>query len=150
MFHLPLFTLPTPIARIAAQLPQQPPTLALVCALNVGLDRIVPREQLEALAEHPLCMQVKDAGLTLYFQMRQGRFHLYRGTQKPALTIRANARDFMALALRQEDPDTLFFSRRLVMEGDTDLGLLVKNTLDAIDWSKFTQYFPNWNRLKNS
>ena len=34
---------------------------------------------------------------------------------------------------RQEDPDTLFFSRRLSMEGDTELGLLVKNTLDAIE-----------------
>jgi predicted lipid carrier protein YhbT len=39
----------------------------------------------------------------------------------------------MLLARRQEDPDTLFFSRRLSMEGDTELGLLVKNTLDAIE-----------------
>jgi predicted lipid carrier protein YhbT len=37
------------------------------------------------------------------------------------------------LARRLEDPDTLFFSLRLSMEGDTELGLLVKNTLDAID-----------------
>ena len=39
----------------------------------------------------------------------------------------------MLLARRQEDPDTLFFSRRLSMEGDTELGLLVKNTMDAIE-----------------
>ena len=39
----------------------------------------------------------------------------------------------MLLARRLEDPDTLFFSRRLSMEGDTELGLLVKNTLDAIE-----------------
>jgi len=31
------------------------------------------------------------------------------------------------------DPDTLFFSRRLTIDGDTELGLLVKNALDAID-----------------
>ena len=31
-----------------------------------------------------------------------------------------------------EDADTLFFERRLVMEGDTEFGLLLKNTLDAI------------------
>jgi predicted lipid carrier protein YhbT len=48
--------------------------------------------------------------------------------------ISATTRDYLALALREEDPDTLFFSRRLLMEGDTDLGLLVKNTLDAVDW----------------
>jgi predicted lipid carrier protein YhbT len=34
---------------------------------------------------------------------------------------------------REEDPDTLFFGRRLLMEGDTDLGLLVKNTLDGVE-----------------
>ena len=30
--------------------------------------------------------------------------------------------------------DTLFFSRRLSMEGDTELGLIVKNTLDALEF----------------
>lgn len=31
------------------------------------------------------------------------------------------------------DPDTLFFQRRLVIEGDTELGLYVKNLMDAIE-----------------
>ena len=39
----------------------------------------------------------------------------------------------MLLAQRQQDPDTLFFNRRLVMEGDTELGLVVKNTPDALE-----------------
>jgi len=52
----------------------------------------------------------------------------------PDVTIRARPRDYLSLALRREDPDTLFFTRRLVMEGDTDLGLTVKNALDAVDW----------------
>ena len=51
----------------------------------------------------------------------------------PDLTISARARDFLALMAREEDADTLFFSRRLQMEGETELGLQVKNTLDAID-----------------
>ena len=38
------------------------------------------------------------------------------------------------LMLREEDPDTLFFSRRLRIEGDTELGLIVKNLLDSVDW----------------
>ena len=56
-----------------------------------------------------------------------------RASHTPDLTISASAHDFMQLAMRREDPDTLFFSRRLVMEGDTELGLLVKNTLDALE-----------------
>ena len=44
-----------------------------------------------------------------------------------------HGRDFLLLLARREDPDTLFFSRRLVSEGDTELGLIVKNLLDALD-----------------
>ncbi len=37
------------------------------------------------------------------------------------------------IAARKEDPDTLFFQRRLRIEGDTELGLEVKNLMDSID-----------------
>lgn len=38
------------------------------------------------------------------------------------------------IAGRKEDPDTLFFQRRLSIQGDTELGLEVKNLLDNIDF----------------
>ena len=47
------------------------------------------------------------------------------------------AGDFLRMARREEDPDTLFFSRRLSMEGDTELGLVVKNSLDALELPPF-------------
>lgn len=53
--------------------------------------------------------------------------------QSADLTIAASGQDFLRLAQRQEDPDALFHSRRLSMEGDTELGLVVKNTLDALE-----------------
>jgi predicted lipid carrier protein YhbT len=46
------------------------------------------------------------------------------------------------MARREEDPDTLFFCRRLILEGDTELGLLFKNTLDGLDASAF-----DWRKL---
>jgi predicted lipid carrier protein YhbT len=39
---------------------------------------------------------------------------------------------------RQEDPDTLFFNRSLSIEGDTELGLRVKNMLDALEWPQLS------------
>lgn len=48
------------------------------------------------------------------------------------VTVRAALGDYLALALRRQDPDSLFFSRRLVIEGDTALGLVVKNALDSL------------------
>lgn len=50
----------------------------------------------------------------------------------PDVVVRAGLRDYLALALRREDPDSLFFARRLVIEGDTALGLAVKNALDSL------------------
>jgi predicted lipid carrier protein YhbT len=37
------------------------------------------------------------------------------------------------MAARRADPDTLFFQRLLRMEGDTELGLALKNFLAAQD-----------------
>ena len=48
------------------------------------------------------------------------------------LCIRATAGGYLRLARGDEDPDRLFFERELVMEGDTELGLVLKNSLDAI------------------
>jgi predicted lipid carrier protein YhbT len=49
-------------------------------------------------------------------------------------TIRGSALAFKTLAERKQDPDQLFFQRRLVIEGDTELGLGLKNLLDSLDW----------------
>ncbi|MDT3737056.1 MAG: SCP2 sterol-binding domain-containing protein [Denitratisoma sp.] len=133
---LPQFELPKPIGAINARLPQLPPTLGLTTALNLALDRILPRATLEPLTGKLVCLRVTDGGLTLNFTLTEKGFRPAVSSAKPDLMISAKARDFIALALREEDPDTLFFSRRLLMEGDTDLGLLVKNTLDAIDWPR--------------
>lgn len=47
--------------------------------------------------------------------------------------FRGDANDLLLIAARRQDPDTLFFQRRLHIEGDTELGLEVKNLMDAID-----------------
>jgi len=131
---IPAFTLPTPLARLGARLPQLPPTLALVAGLNLALDRVLPRDTLEPLTGKRLLLKVTDAGMALRFTLTPRGFRPLLDGRAPDLTISATTRDYLALALREEDPDTLFFSRRLLMEGETDLGLLVKNTLDAVDW----------------
>lgn len=136
-FKLPDFTLPAPLTRLGGKLPQLPPTLALVSALNLALGRLIPREPLEMLIGKRFVIRVKDAGMTLRFGYGTHGFRPVFDSAPPDLTISARSRDFIALLMREEDPDTLFFNRRLLMEGDTDLGLLVKNTLDGVDLPRF-------------
>jgi len=149
--RIPDFNLPPALARVMALLPSQPPALALTLALNLALDRILPRDTLAPLRGRWLRMTITDAGLTLDFHLankgfRSGRPRGHAIGGKPDLTLIARTRDYLALALREEDADTLFFSRRLRMEGATDLGLLVKNTLDAVDWDalreRLEQFLP--------
>ena len=47
--------------------------------------------------------------------------------------FRGSLNDLVLIAGRKEDPDTLFFQRRLVIEGDTEFGLEVKNLIDSVD-----------------
>lgn len=130
--QLPDFTLPPLVARINRHLPRRPLSLALVTALNLALDRLLPREPLQPLQGRRLELAVSDAGIRVAL-MLDGRRFVTAGFDAPDLVITARARDYLALLLREEDADTLFFSRRLLMEGDTELGLLVKNTLDAVE-----------------
>src|SRR3546814_17833041 len=48
--------------------------------------------------------------------------------------VRGTATDLLLLAARLADADTLFFQRRLVLTGDTELGLTVRNLLDRLPW----------------
>ncbi|MDH3401934.1 MAG: SCP2 sterol-binding domain-containing protein [Chromatiales bacterium] len=80
-----------------------------------------------------LKVEITDAGLCWYFTCtEQGRLVISE-QEKADAAIRGNLKEFLQLTARTEDPDTLFFQRRLQIEGDTELGLEVKNLLDGVD-----------------
>jgi predicted lipid carrier protein YhbT len=118
-------------------LPEAPPAHALALALNAGIcSGLVSRDALEPLRGKTVSLEASDLGKRVRVAYDGSRFRSYGGGAQADLTIRSTVSGFLALALRREDPDTLFFTRRLVMTGDTELGLIVKNLLDAIDWSR--------------
>jgi predicted lipid carrier protein YhbT len=122
-------------------LPEAPPAHMLALALNAGLCMgLVSRSSLELLAGKSVALEASDLGTRVRVAYDGERFRAQAGSKATAgpadLTIRSTSAGFLSLALRREDPDTLFFTRRLVMTGDTELGLVVKNALDAIDWSR--------------
>ncbi|MBS0308594.1 MAG: SCP2 sterol-binding domain-containing protein [Proteobacteria bacterium] len=131
------FTLPSIAGKLLSLLPVYPGSLLFASALNVALKNSLPQDVRHTLKGKRLCIHVRDAQLAFHFCCDGERFAACQAEGKPDLLIAASAQDFLLLARRQEDPDTLFFSRRLIMEGDTELGLLVKNTLDAIEFPPF-------------
>jgi predicted lipid carrier protein YhbT len=128
-----VFEFPPMLGRIAAKLPSYPPSMAFATVLNLALGRIIRRDYLEPLHGKRIVIKVTDMGLRFHFTIDGNGFTSVRSDVMPDLAISATAQDFFLLASRKEDPDTLFFSRRLVVEGDTELGLVAKNTLDAME-----------------
>jgi predicted lipid carrier protein YhbT len=125
--------LPALLATLGQRLPAFPGSLLCVVALNLVIKPHLPDDVRAGLAGRHLRVRVSDAGVAFDFTWRGDGFAALKRNGAPDLEIGACARDFVALAKREQDPDTLFFSRRLSMEGDTELGLLVKNTLDAME-----------------
>ena len=125
--------IPTPLGAMLGRLPAYPGSLLFVTGLNLALSKQLTPDVTQMLLGKKLRLRVTDAQWAFDFEWRNKRFVTCQNVGEADLTISASAHDFVLLARRQEDPDTLFFSRRLAMEGDTELGLLVKNTIDAIE-----------------
>jgi predicted lipid carrier protein YhbT len=127
------FQVPERLGFLLSRLPAYPGSMLLASALNVALAQQLPEDVRQRLLHRRLRIHVRDARLTFDFTWSGDRFAARPPGQPADLAITASGHDFLRLARRQEDPDTLFFNRRLSMEGDTELGLMVKNTLDALE-----------------
>lgn len=142
-FSIPSFTLPAFVARLGSKLPQWPHAVALTAALNAATKmNVLPADSLELLEGRTFLIEVLDTAGRATFTYRGGVFRpLFSMPAEADLSFRANLSAFLQLVARQEDPDTLFFNRALSIEGDTELGLIVKNMLDAIEWPTLKKLF---------
>ena len=133
--NLALPPLPPPpevLRRLIERLPTRPPSMLLAVALNRTLLPRLDAAARAGLSGHCVEVHVIDFGVRFRLALGPGGFASAPAGSPVALRIAAPAEVYWRLAEGTEDADTLFFERRLVMEGDTELGLLLKNTLDAI------------------
>ncbi|WP_324734401.1 ubiquinone anaerobic biosynthesis accessory factor UbiT [Pseudomonas paeninsulae] len=122
-----------------------PPLLPLGRHVPFPLQRLVLEKVIARLFAEPLAagefdllqgrwLRLEISDLQLAWCLTRDQSGLRIAAEAPVdVCIRGNWREFLLLASRQEDPDTLFFRRRLMIEGDTDLGLGIKNLLDSLD-----------------
>lgn len=88
--------------------------------------------RLDELSGKRFRLTVDDAQISLTFAITDHGLEPSR--LAPHVTIRGSLSGFMALALGKEDPDTLFFQRRLAVEGETETGVHLKNLLDGWEY----------------
>ncbi len=105
------------------------------------LERLLAQVFKQALADgdlaflqgHWLRVVVSDLQQQLHISYDDGALLLAESIAEPDVTFSASLNDLVLIAGRKEDPDSLFFQRRLKIEGNTELGLEVKNLIDSLD-----------------
>ena len=134
-------TPPLALAKLLARLPAYPASLTFAKVFNLTVWKSLQDLDWEALQGRSFCVQVRDLGMTLWFSVSHHGLKAEPQGQAD-VTFTATLMDFIRLAMRLEDPDTLFFNRRLLIEGDTDLGLRTKNMLDGVEFETLLAGFP--------
>jgi predicted lipid carrier protein YhbT len=138
---MPLPAFPRPLARLIGRLPALPASMAMSALLNLLAWRGLSDLDWRSLRGRRFCVRVTDTGMRMFFSVDDKGFRP-QVAETADVVFSATALDFARLALRQEDPDTLFFNRRLLIEGNTDLGLQVKNMLDSVEIETLAAQLP--------
>ncbi|MDE2597998.1 MAG: SCP2 sterol-binding domain-containing protein [Rhodocyclaceae bacterium] len=120
---------PALLRRIGPHIPTPLPSLPFALGLELARHRkwLQPPDE---LLDRRFALHVTDLGLRVRFTYTAQGFRPLLGG-KEELELSAGTADFLALLRGTADADTLFFQRKLGIRGDTELGLIVKNWLDA-------------------
>lgn len=107
----------------------------LIPALHSIFGETIEDGDFEFLQGKWLKISITDLQLDWWLSFDQDQLIMasYKDNMTEDVSFSANGDDLVLIAGRKQDPDTLFFQRRLKIEGDTELGLEVKNLIDAID-----------------
>ncbi|MGL5948533.1 MAG: ubiquinone anaerobic biosynthesis accessory factor UbiT [Aeromonas sp.] len=109
----------------------------LAALLNRVFSQAISEGDLDFLIDHWLKIELRDIGHSLLISLVNQQLCLAPSPNAPKADVvfSGEVNDFILIAARKEDPDALFFQRRLLITGDTELGLELKNLLDSLDLS---------------
>jgi predicted lipid carrier protein YhbT len=118
-------------AKLLAKIPNRYHSQILALGLNRLLTSLLATGELDFLENKTLKISLLDVNICFCLGIQQQR--LTPSQAPPNLSIEGNVYDFLCLATQHEDPDSLFFQRRLRLTGDINLGLQLKNFLDRVE-----------------
>ncbi|RUO76089.1 ubiquinone anaerobic biosynthesis accessory factor UbiT [Idiomarina seosinensis] len=89
--------------------------------------------ELDFLTAKTVTIEVTDIALSFDVSIVNQRLVVTYSDHTSDAKLSADSADLLLLIHNKVDPDTLFFRRRLKVEGSTELGLSLKNFLDTIE-----------------
>jgi len=125
-------TLPRALSLPARLVPVWLHSRVLAQVLSHVLAHQLADGELAMLEGKTLGVAIRDAGVEYRLTLDGGT--LVASDAPPDVVMSGGLHAFLLMLARREDPDTLFFQRLLAIEGDTALGLEIKNFLDRLEW----------------
>ncbi len=92
------------------------------------------KEDIAFLEGKVLCIEIDDLGHREFFTVNKQCISIAQSDNVFDVRLSGNLHSFISLMKHQVDPDTLFFQRKLMITGDTELGLEVKSLFDYFQW----------------
>ncbi|MEW6998516.1 SCP2 domain-containing protein [Colwelliaceae bacterium BS250] len=102
-------------------------------AVNKVLKESLVEGELDFLETQYLKISVQDINVDWFFTVLDERVVVSNKVLDADVTITGDLNSFVQLAAQTVDPDTLFFKRKLLIEGNVELGLAIKNLLDRVE-----------------
>lgn len=114
-------------------LPKKLQAISLLEGLKLVFAEALEDGDFDFLEDKWLKVTITDLGLGWFISFQNEQLVVKTEEQNHDVSFSGSLNDLVLIAGRKEDPDTLFFQRRLSIEGDTELGLEVKNLMDSVD-----------------
>ena len=128
-----VLALPKVIASTHGLLPEAVKFKPFQLVLNNVFSNELTDGELDFLAAKKVTIEVTDIALSFDVSLINQRLVVTSTDHGSDAKLSADSADLLLLIHNKVDPDTLFFRRRLKVEGSTELGLSLKNFLDTIE-----------------
>ena len=91
------------------------------------------KERLKEIDNKVFLFEAVDLNKKFYLRIKDGDIKIIPHLAKePDVVMKGETKVFFGLLLGKEDPDTVFFSRRLEISGDTAAAIHFKNILNSL------------------
>lgn len=120
-------------AKITRHTPAPLMAMFLTSAVNHLLQPERRQGDLDFLNNQIAAVEIKDLNFSFSMTLVNRRLQLSVPAQSADATLKSDQASLLQILHGEVDPDTLFFRRKLLITGDTELGLYIKNLIDTIN-----------------
>lgn len=105
----------------------------IASALNHLLGNELSAGDLDFLERKLATVNIRDLDFSFTVTVYDKKMKVMIPAQISEVTLRTDQQSLLEMLHNEVDPDTLFFQRRLLITGNTELGLYLKNFIDSLE-----------------